>query len=75
MCGAKNCDVKIPTENALDILEKHVGGMIYCYHCGEELVKAEAGIMCADGCGLKIEEQAADENVKPDLHDEMQKVG
>ena len=57
MCGTKDCDVKIPREGALDFLKKHVDSMIYCYECGEELIKEEECLMCIDGCGLKISEE------------------
>ena len=68
MCGARNCDVKIPIENVFDFLEEQVDSMKYCYICGEELYKAEAGLMCIDGCGLKIEKQA---NTKGQFSDEQ----
>ena len=79
MCGTKDCDVKIPRESALDFLNRNVDSMIYCYVCGEELSKEEECLMCIDGCGLKISEQATcskdqGDTGESDLGDQTQEV-
>ena len=34
-----------------DLERAHKVDMVYCYNCGEELLRTEGKIMCVNGCG------------------------
>lgn len=52
MC--EECEVRIPKDDSLSFLANQVGQLLYCYACGEKLIKGREKLLCLDGCGMKI---------------------
>ena len=52
MC--EECEIRIPKDDSLSFLANQVGQLLYCYACGEKLIKGRERFLCLDGCGLKI---------------------